>query len=63
MEKLISQLVEDCKSKGITTEEGVKDNIFNIVWPNYEGRATRERVQSVCDDLAESVCLKLGINQ
>jgi len=61
MEKLISELSEDCRLKNLTTAKAIRKNIFDLIWPNYEGKASRQRVKFVCDDLAESVCLQLGI--
>lgn len=61
MDKLITDLAEDCRAKGITDAKKVKKNIFAIVWKDYKGRAPKWRVDAVCDDLTESVCLKMGI--
>jgi len=61
MEKLISDFAEDCRLKGLITAKEVRKNIFDQVWPHYKGKAPKQRVEFVCDDLAESVCLRLGI--
>ena len=61
MDKLIADLAEDCREKGLTTAKKIKKNIFALIWPDYKGRAPKWRVDAVCDDLTESVCLKMGI--
>ena len=61
MEKLIADLAQDCLEKGLTTAKEVRRNVFGIVWADYKGKAPRWKVEAVCDDLTESVCLKTGI--
>lgn len=65
MEKLVSDLAEDCRVNGKDTFKKVASHIFNILWKDYKGKpgAVRCRVSHVADDLAESVCLRLGIPQ
>lgn len=36
-------------------------NIFDLIWPKYRGRAPKWKVKVVTEDLAESVCLEMGI--
>ena len=60
-DKLVQDLADDCREKGLTTAKKVKTNVFNLIWVDYKGKAPKWRVQAVCDDLTESVCLNMGI--
>ena len=57
LEKLVSDLVRDCREKNLTSARMVGKNIFDFIWPKYKGRAPRWKVKAVAEDLAESVCL------
>ena len=61
LDKLIIDLAEDCREKGLTTAKKIKKNVFDIIWADYKGKAPKWRVEMVCEDLSESVCLRLGI--
>lgn len=52
-----------CREKGTTTSGEVKKFIFDDLWERYKGSASRDRIDLIADDFAESVCLKLGIPQ
>lgn len=61
MNQLIKDLAQDCIDKGLKTAKKVKKNVFDLIWADYKGKAPKWRVEAVCDDLTESVCLKMGI--
>ncbi|MBP5722159.1 MAG: hypothetical protein J6X18_01045 [Bacteroidales bacterium] len=61
MRKIILDLAQDCKDKGLNTAKQVKKNVFDNLWANYKGKAPKWRVEAICDDLTESVCLEMGI--
>lgn len=61
MTQFIKDLAADCVEKGIKTAKKVYKNIFDIVWADYKGKAPKKRIEAVCDDLTESVCLEMGI--
>lgn len=63
----IKQFVEQCcKDKDILACKTYKE-VFNEInaclQKTYKGRASTAKIESVADDVAESVCLKLNIPQ
>lgn len=65
MEEVIKEFAEEIgKNKKVKTARQVKDYIFSVLWEHYRGSAaTKERVEWVSKDIAESVCLRLNIPQ
>ena len=60
-DSLVVELTDDCKT--CKTFEEVSSRIFKILWELYHGAdgVTKERVETVSEDLAESVCLELSV--
>lgn len=53
-----------CKDKDILkckTRKEVFNEINNFLQTSYKGRASVEHIKNVADDVTESVCIKLGI--
>ena len=64
MEELINNFATFCKEKGAKTYKEVRKIIFDELWEQYKNKgAKKARVESVTDDLTESVALKMGISQ
>lgn len=61
MEELISRYADRCKENNITTAKKILKYIFDDIWSQYKGKAPKWRVQFASEDIAESVCLRLGI--
>ena len=61
MEELIARYADRYKDNKITTGKKVRKYIFDDIWKDYKGKAPKWRVQFAADDIAESVCLRLGI--
>ena len=64
MEELINNFATFCKEKGAKTYKEVRKTIFDELLAQYKKKgAQKARVESVTDDLTESVALKMGIPQ
>ncbi len=61
MEKLIQEFADACREKGLADNKKIEKYIFDVVYADDKGKASKTHNKNVCDDIAKSVCLKLGI--
>jgi hypothetical protein len=61
MEKLIQEFADACRKNGLADNKKIKKYIFDVVYSEFKGKASKYHIKNVCDDIAESICLKLGI--
>ena len=52
-----------CKTAGLKTQKEVYDWLVADLTETYKGRAPKWRIESVAEDITESICLKLNIKQ
>ena len=61
-EKLIQGFCEDKDIKACKTSKEVRKCLHNYIYPKYKGRVSDGKINAVIDDILESVCLKLNID-
>lgn len=63
----IGQFAEQCCKDADILKCKTRDEVFNEIntylQNAYKGRASKEHIANVADDVTESVCLKLNIPQ
>jgi disulfide oxidoreductase YuzD len=59
----IKQCADFCKSNGLKTQKEVYDWLVADLTKTYKGRAPKWKIESVAEDITESVCLELNIHQ
>lgn len=63
VQKFINQCADFCKTAGLKTQKEVYDWLVADLTETYKGRASKCRIESVAEDITESICLKLNIHQ
>jgi hypothetical protein len=63
VQKFINQCADFCKTAGLKTQKDVYDWLVGDLTETYKGRAPKWKIESVAEDITESVCLKLNIKQ
>ena len=63
VQKFINQCADFCKTAGLKTQKEVYDWLVSDLTEAYKGRASKWRIESVAEDITESICLKLNIHQ
>lgn len=63
VQKYINQCADFCKTAGLKSKKEVYDWLVTDLTETYKGRASKWRIESVAEDITESVCLKLNIKQ
>jgi hypothetical protein len=63
IQKFINQCADFCKTTGLKTQKDVYDWLVADLTETYKGRAPKWRIESVAEDITESICLKLNIHQ
>ena len=63
VQKFINQCADFCKTVGLKTQKEVYNWLVADLTETYKGRAPKWRIESVADDITESICLKLNIKQ
>jgi hypothetical protein len=61
-EKFIKQCVSFCKTANMKTKEEVFKWMNGELQKDYEGKAPKWKIESVAEDVTESICLKMGIS-
>ena len=61
-EKLIQGFCEDKAIKACKTSKEVRKCLHNYIYPKYKGKVSDGKINAVIDDILESVCLKLNID-
>ena len=62
-QKFINQCADFCKTADLKTQKEVYDWLVSDLTETYKGRAPKWRIESVAEDITESICLKLNIKQ
>ena len=62
-QRFVEQCVKFCKSAGLTTQQSIYEWLNNDLQNDYKGRAPKWKIESVAEDITESICLKLNIKQ
>ena len=63
VQKFINQCAEFCKTAGLKTQKEVYDWLVADLTDTYKGRAPKWKIESIAEDITESICLKLNIRQ
>lgn len=63
VQKFINQCADFCKNAGLKTQKEVYDWLVADLTDTYKGSAPKWKIESVAEDITESVCLKLNIKQ
>jgi hypothetical protein len=63
VQKFINQCADFCKTAGLKTQKDVYDWLVGDLTETYKGRTPKWKIESVAEDITESVCLKLNIKQ
>ena len=63
VQKFINQCADFCKTAGLKTLKEVYDWLVADLTDTYKGRAPKWKIESVAEDITESICLKLNIHQ
>jgi len=63
VQKFINQCADFCKTAGLKTQKEVYDWLVADLTDTYKGRAPKWKIESVAEDITESICLKLSIHQ
>jgi len=63
VQKFINQCADFCKTVGLKTQKEVYNWLVADLTETYKGRAPKWRIESVAEDITESICLKLNIKQ
>lgn len=63
VQKFINQCADFCKAAGLKTQKEVYDWLVADLTDTYKGSAPKWKIESVAEDITESICLKLNIHQ
>ena len=63
VQKFINQCADFCKNAGLKTQKEVYDWLVADLTDTYKGRAPKWKIESIAEDITESICLKLNIHQ
>ena len=63
VQKFINQCADFCKTAGLKTQKEVYDWLVADLTETYKGCTPKWRIESVAEDITESICLKLNIKQ
>ena len=63
IQKFINQCADFCKTAALKTQKEVYDWLVADLTETYKGRAPKWKIESVAEDITESICLKLNIKQ
>ena len=56
----VDQCVTEFTRLGYTTQKQVYKHVYDLLHHDYDGKVPKERIDSVVDDVVESVCLKVN---
>lgn len=62
-EKFVEQCADFCKKANMKTQKEIYDWLNADLQEAYKGRAPKWKIESVAEDVTESICLKLNIHQ
>lgn len=63
VQKYINECANFCKKAGLKTQKEVYNWLVADLTETYNGRAPKWKIESVAEDITESICLKLNIHQ
>lgn len=63
IQRYINQCADFCKTANMKSQKQIYDWLVADLTEAYKGRAPKWRIESVAEDLTESICLKLNIHQ
>ena len=63
VQKFINQCAEFCKTAGLKTQKEVYDWLVADLTDTYKGRAPKWKIESIAEDITESICLKMRIRK
>lgn len=63
IQKFINECANFCKKAGMKTQKQIYAWLVADLMETYKGRAPKWRIESVAEDITESICLKLNIHQ
>jgi disulfide oxidoreductase YuzD len=62
-QKFINQCAEFCKSTNMKSQKQIYEWLLADLNETYNGRAPKWKIESVAEDITESICLILNIHQ
>lgn len=63
VQKFINECSAFCKKAGMKAQKQVYEWLLADLMETYNGKAPKWRIESIAEDLTESICLKLNIHQ
>lgn len=63
VQKFVNQCADFCKTASMKSQKQIYDWLLADLMETYKGRAPKWRIESVAEDITESICLKLNIHQ
>lgn len=62
-QKFVEQCADFCKKAGLKTQKAIYEWLVADLMESYKGKAPKWKIESVAEDVTESICLKLNIAQ
>ena len=63
VQKFINECANFCKKAGMKTQKQVYEWLLADLMETYKGKAPKWKLESIAEDITESICLKLNIHQ
>ena len=63
VQKFINQCADFSKTAGLKTQKEVYDWLVADLTETYKGRAPKWKIESIAEDITESICLKMRIRK
>ena len=63
VQKFINECANFCKKAGMKTQKQVYEWLLADLMETYNGKTQKWKLESVAEDITESICLKMNIHQ
>jgi len=63
VQKFINECANFCKKVGMKTQKQVYEWLLADLMETYKGKTPKWKLESVAEDITESICLKLNLRQ
>lgn len=63
VQKFINECADFCKKAGMKTQKQVYEWLLADLMETYNGKTQKWKLESVAEDITESICLKMNIHQ
>ena len=62
-QKFVGQCADFCKKTNLKTQKAIYEWLVADLMESYNGKAPKWKIESIAEDMTESICLKLNIQQ